>query len=161
MASSLSQMAAVMLDIKNQDEWFYKTKSSLLKEVSPNELYYYSELSFPFPMSNRDFIEHLVLSQDKITRVLTMTVENLPEYIPVKKGIVRIMQSDCKWLVTPVSKTEVLVEFTLFADPAGSIPVWLINALSYYAPLETFKKLKVQLLKPAYQNVSFTFIDNY
>ena len=161
MESSLSQIAAVMLDIKNQDGWFYKTKSSLLKQVSPNELYYYSELYFPFPMSNRDFIEHLVLSQDKITRVLTMTVENLPEYIPVKKGIVRILHSDCKWLVTPVSKNEVLVEFTLFADPAGSIPVWLINAMSYYAPLETFKKLKVQLVKPAYQNVSFTFIDNY
>ena len=67
--ATLCQMAAVMLDINNQDEWFYHTRSRILKEVSQNELYYYAELSFPFPVSDRDFIEHIVLSQDTVTRV--------------------------------------------------------------------------------------------
>ena len=156
--STLSQLAAVMLDIKNQDEWFYHTKSTILKEVSPTELYYHAELSFPFPISNRDFIEHIVLSQNATTRVLTMTVENLPDYIPLRKGFVRVLQSDCQWVVTPLAKKSLQVEFTLFADPAGSIPVWLVNAMSYYGPYETFKKLKTQLLKPAYQDVSLAFI---
>ena len=158
--STLSQLAAVMLDIKNQDEWFYHTKSRILKEISQNELYYYAELRFPFPISDRDFIEHIVLSQDTITRMLTMTVQNLPNFIPPKKGFVRVVHSECKWVVTPVAKKSLHVEFTLFADPAGSIPIWLVNAMSYYGPFETFKKLKSQLLKPEYQNISFAFITN-
>jgi hypothetical protein len=158
--STLSQLAAVMLDIRNQDEWFYHTNSTILKEVTPNELYYHAELSFPFPISDRDFIEHIVLSQNAVTRVMTMTVQNLPDYLPVQKGFVRVMQSECKWVVTPLAKKSLHVEFTLFADPAGSIPVWLVNAMSYYGPYETFKKLKTQLLKPAYQDVSFSFITN-
>jgi START domain len=158
--STLSQLATVLMDIRNQDEWFYHTKSSILKEISPSELYYYSELSFPFPMSNRDFIEHINISQDPVTCVMTMIVQNLPDFIPEKKGVVRILNSQCKWVVTPLTKKSLLVEFTLFADPAGSIPVWLVNAMSYYGPYETFKKLKNQLLKPEYQNVSLAFIKN-
>ena len=158
--STLSQLAAVMLDIKNQDEWFYHTKSRILKEVSQTELYYYAELSFPFPISDRDFIEHIILSQDTVTRALTMTVQNLPDFIPPQKGFVRILHSECKWVVTPLAKKLLHVEFTLFADPAGSIPVWLVNAMSYYGPFETFKKLKSQLLKPEYQDISLRFVTN-
>ena len=158
--STLSQLAAVMLDIKNQDEWFYHTKSRILKEVSPSELYYYAELSFPFPISDRDFVEHIILSQDTVSKVLTMTVQNLPDFIPPQKGFVRVLHSECKWLVTPLAKKSLHVEFTLFADPAGSIPIWLVNAMSYYGPFETFKKLKNQLLKPEYQDVSFEFVTN-
>ncbi|HET7003221.1 MAG TPA: START domain-containing protein [Puia sp.] len=158
--ATLSQMAAVLLDIKSQDEWFYHTKSVLLKEISPYELYYHSELSFPFPFSNRDFIEHIVLSQNAVTRVVTMTVQNLPEFIPPQKDFVRVLHSECKWVVTPLANKTLHVEFTLFADPAGSIPVWLVNAMSYYGPFETFKKLKNQLLKPEYQDISLAFIRN-
>ena len=159
--STLSQLAAVLLDIKNQDEWFYHTSSSVLKEVSPSELYYYAELNFPMPFSNRDFVEHIIISQNPVNLVMTMTVQNIPDFIPPKKGIVRVMQSQCKWVVTPLNKKSLLVEFTLFADPAGSIPVWLINLMSSYGPYETFKKLKTQLLKPEYAHVTLVFIKNY
>ena len=115
---------------------------------------------FPFPMSNRDFIEHINISQDPVTLVMTMIVQNLPDFIPAKKGVVRVLNSQCKWVVIPLNNKSLLVEFTLFADPAGSIPVWLVNAMSYYGPYETFKKLKIQLLKPEYQNVSLAFIKN-
>lgn len=158
--STLSQMTAVLLDIKNQDEWFYHTTSSVLKELSPSELYYYAELNCPMPFSNRDFVEHIMVSQNPDTRVLTMTVQNIPNYIPPKKGIIRVERSQCKWVVTPIDKDSLLVEFTLFADPSGSIPSWLANMMSSYVPFETFKKLKTQLKKPQYQNVSLAFIKN-
>jgi len=158
--SSLSQLTAVLLDIKSQDDWFYHTKSSVLQQVSPSELYYYAELYFPFPCSNRDFIEHIKVTQDTNTKVVTMTVENVPDFISPKSNLVRVIKSQCKWLITPVSKNQTLVEFTLFADPAGSIPTWLINRFSYYGPFETFKKLKIQLKKPEYANQTFSFIIN-
>jgi hypothetical protein len=91
--ASLSEITAALLDIKKQDEWFYHTKSRLLLQVSPSELYYYSEIEFPMPFSNRDFVAHIKLTQDSMTKVVTMNVDNLPDYIPAKNGIVRIFKS--------------------------------------------------------------------
>ncbi len=156
--ATLSQMAAVLLDIKKQDEWFYHTKSSLLLQVSPSELYYYAELSFPMPFSNRDFIEHIKVSQNAVTKIVTMDLQNVPSYILPKSGVIQIVQSDCKWIVTPAGKNSVTVEFTLFANPAGSIPSWMINMFSLYGPFDTFKKLKIQLKKACYLHISLPFI---
>ena len=156
--ATLSQLVAVLLDIKSQDEWFYHTKSFILKPISSSELYYYAELEFPFPFSNRDFVEHITLQQDAVSKVVSMTVENVPEFIPAKQNIVRVLQSSCYWTVTPLGKNLIRVEFTLFADPAGSIPAWVVNMFSLYGPYETFKKLKIQLNKPAYKNAHFPFI---
>jgi START domain len=158
--ATISQMAAVLLDIKSQDEWFYHTKSNVLLQVSPSELYYYAELSFPFPFSNRDFIEHIKVSQNLLTKIMTMEVQNVPDYILPRHGLVRVMKSHCKWTVAPAGKSCITIEFILFADPAGSIPVWLINMFSIYGPFETFIKLKEQLKKPEYTNARFPFIEN-
>ncbi len=156
--ASLSEMAAVLLDISSQDEWFYHTKSIVLLQVSATELYYYSELDFPFPFSDRDFVERIKLCQNPVTKILTMTVDNLPGYVPVKKDKVRVLQSNCGWVISPIGKHTIRIEFTLFADPAGSIPAWLVNMFSVYGPLETFKKMKIQLAKPQYKNISLPFI---
>lgn len=158
--ASISQMAAVLLDIKCQDEWFYHTKSTLLLQVSPSELYYYAEIYFPFPFSNRDFVEHIKLSQNPVTKIMIMDVQNVPDYISPKQDLVRVMKSRCHWVVTPAGKNSIIIEFTLFADPAGSIPIWLINTFSVYGPFETFKKLKIQLNKSKYKNADLAFVKN-
>ncbi len=159
--ATLSQITAVLLNIKSQDEWFYHTKSKVLLDVSPSELYYYAELYFPFPFSDRDFVEHVNLSQDPITKIITMNVQNVPDYISSKKNYVRVLQSSCKWVIRPSGKEHINIEFTLFADPAGSIPIWLVNRFAMYGPFETFKKLKIFIKKPEYVNVSFPFIKNF
>src|SRR4051812_34336512 len=43
-----AQLAAVLLDIKNYTDWAYKTsKATLVKQVSPTELFYYAEITMP------------------------------------------------------------------------------------------------------------------
>ncbi len=156
--ATLSQMTAVLLNIREQDEWFYHTKSTVLKIVSPTELYYYAELDFPIPFDNRDFVEHILLCQNPVTKIVTMEVQNLPDYLPAKKDFVRVTQSHCNWVIKPVGKNLILIEFTLFADPGGSIPSWLVNMMSFHGPFETFRKLKTELQKPEYARVSFSYI---
>ena len=71
--AKLSQMVALIMDVNAGKDWVYGTKSSvLLKRVSPSELYYYSEVDIPFPLSNRDFISHLTVTQDPKTKVVTI-----------------------------------------------------------------------------------------
>jgi hypothetical protein len=43
-------LTAVLLDINNSTEWVYATKKAvLLKQTSPDELFYYSEIDVPCP----------------------------------------------------------------------------------------------------------------
>ncbi|MFT3823634.1 MAG: START domain-containing protein [Chitinophagaceae bacterium] len=155
-----AQLVAVILDVNTGAEWVYSTKSSvLLKKVSPSELYYYSEVSVPWPVSNRDFVSHLIATQDPVTKVVTIDGPTLPNYIPPKDGIVRVGErSSGKWVITARQPRLIHVEYTLQVDPAGSLPAWLVNLFAAKGPFETFKNLKEQLKKPAYANVKLPFI---
>jgi len=157
--ATLSQMVAVVLDVNTGAQWVYSTKSSvLLKQVSPSELYYYSEVSIPWPAANRDFIAALRAVQDPRSRVVTIYGPVFPDYLPVKKDIVRVRRSEGKWIISPLAKGRIKVEYTLRVDPGGDLPAWLVNMFVTKGPFESFKKLKEQLQKPVYVNAKLPFI---
>ncbi len=161
-ATTLSQLVKVLLDIKTTQEWLYSTKSCvLLKQVSPLELYYYSEVNIPWPLSNRDFVAHLKVVQDPHTKIVTMHGPAIEGYVPVKPTIVRVTHSESNWVITPIAKNLCRVEYILQVDPGGSIPVWLINLFAAKGPYETFKKLEIYLKKHAYNKGHSTFIVDY
>lgn len=156
--ATLSQVVAVLMDIKNSEEWLYHTSSNyLIKQVSPSELYYYSMIEVPWPISKRDFIAHIKVSQDAATKVVTVDAPCVPDMVPVKPGVVRIEHSKGKWVLTPAGK-HVNVLYTLHADPGGSIPAWLSNMFITQGPSQSFKKLKVHLQKPIYKNARLDYI---
>lgn len=159
--ATLSQFVAVIMDVNTATEWLYSTKSSsLLKEVSPAEVYYYSEVGLPWPLSNRDFVCHLTARQDPRTRVVTIDGPVVPDYMAEKNGIVRVKHSSGKWIISPADNNMVNIEYTLEADPGGSIPAWLVNLFVTKGPMESFRKLKVQINKPQYKKVQYAFIKN-
>jgi hypothetical protein len=160
--STLTQMVAALLDLKTRPEWIYHTKSiHLVKQVSPSELFYYSEINLPWPAQNRDFVAHLITTQDENTKVVTMDGPVAPTMVPEKDGIVRVKSSLSKWLIFPLSKNEVKVEYTIQLDPGGAIPAWLTNMFASEGPTQSFKALRLQLKKPEYRSASVPFIKNY
>lgn len=157
--TTLTKLTAVVLDANAGVEWVYSTKSStVLKQVSPAEVIYYSEVNLPWPFSNRDFVAHLIAKQDPVTKVVTIDGPVLPGYVPEKKAIVRVSHSSGKWVMIPKGPNLVHLEYTLEADPGGSIPAWLVNMFVTKGPFETFKKLKEQLNKSKYASVKLPFI---
>ncbi|QJD95903.1 START domain-containing protein [Mucilaginibacter robiniae] len=159
--ATTSQLVAALLDVKACTNWVYHTKScTLIKQVSPAELYYYSEISVPWPVQNRDFVAHLTVTQNPETKVVTVDGPAVPGMVPAKDGIVRISHSVGQWVITPAGNDLIKVEYTLQVDPGGSIPAWLTNLFATEGPLQSFKNLRTQLQKPAYKNATFTFIKN-
>lgn len=159
MSSSLAALTAVLMDIDGSKDWVYATKKiTLLKQISPTSLIYYSEIEIPWPASNRDFIVEIRATQDEKTKVVTVDGFNKPAYLPENKNLVRIQQSFSKWLITPLSKGQVKIEYVLQVDPGGNIPTWLINLFATKGPLETFKKLREQVRKKKYAAVSLPYI---
>ncbi|RVU00412.1 lipid-binding protein [Mucilaginibacter limnophilus] len=146
-------LVAVLMDVKNCTEWVYHTKSCVLvKQVSPSELYYYSKISLPWPVENRDFVGHLTVSHDLKTHVITVDGPAVPGFVPEKKSIVRIANSKGRWTITPTGKNHIRVEYVLQVDPGGNLPAWLVNMFAAEGPIQSFKNLKLQVEKPQYQN---------
>jgi len=157
--ATASQLVKVILDVKSCPEWLYHTKvSTLLKQVSPAELYYYSEISIPWPVQNRDFVAHLTVTQNPETKVITIDGPAVNGMVPLKDGIVRVRSSKGLWVITPVKKNFLKVVYTLQVDPGGSIPAWLVNLFAAEGPMKSFQGLKSQIKKPAYQNAELSFI---
>lgn len=156
-----AELAAVVMDVNTATDWVDHLKSSvLIKRVSPNELYYYAEVSLPWPATNRDFVAHLTARQDPDTKVVLIDGPAVPGYMPEKKGLVRINNSIGKWVITPIGSNRVRVEYSLHVDPAGSLPSWLVNMFATDAPLQIFRNLRTELQKPGYKNNYLTLSDN-
>ncbi|WP_461453464.1 START domain-containing protein [Mucilaginibacter sp.] len=159
--ATLSQFVAVLMDIKNSPEWLYHTKfCRVVKEVSPQELYYYSEVTLPWPAENRDFVSHLTVSQNPETKVILVNGPAVPGIVPVNKNLVRVSHSGSVWEITPLSNGNIRVKYTLHVDPGGELPAWLINMFGTEAPIQIFKNLRIELQKPVYKNEVLPFIQN-
>ena len=123
--------------------------SSLIKQVSQNELYYYAEVALPWPASNRDFVAHLIRTENVQTGAITIDGPAVAGLMPEKKGIVRINNSVGKWIITPLDNNHVRVEYALHVDPAGSLPSWLVNMFSGETPMQIFENLRQELKRNA------------
>jgi hypothetical protein len=157
----LNQLVGVLLDIKSSPQWAYKTKSAtVLKQVSPTEVYYYSEISMPWPVVNRDFVGHLIANQNPDTKVVTIDGPVVPDYVPKKKDMVRIEKSIGKWVLTPLNDRETKVEYSLQVDPGGNAPAWLVNTFASEGPTQSLKNLRLQLKKADHKNDPLPFIRN-
>lgn len=154
-----AMIAAVLLDVNTCTEWVYHTKSiKLLKQPSPNEVYYYSEVSLPWPASNRDFTAHLTATQDAETKVVTVDGPAVNGLVPEADGVVRVKESTGKWIITPLDGNRSKVEYTLHVNPAGALPAWLVNMFATEGPTKSFQGLRKQLQKPQFHHVSLAFI---
>lgn len=157
--ATMSQMTAVILDVATTDEWVYSTRScTLLKQISPQEVVYYSEINVPWPASNRDFIARIRVKQDPVTRIVTVDSFNEPDYVPEKDGVVRVPHADGKWIIKPVAPSQLQVEYMLHVDPGGAVPAWLINLFATKGPFESFRNMREHIRKPAYQRVHIPFV---
>lgn len=157
--ASLSSVAALVLDIGNYPSWSFNTKqTSILKTIGPSELYFYSEIHSPWPASNRDLAIHLTVTQDPNSKIMTIHAEELPNYIPVKEGLVRVPLSDEVWTVTLANNGFIKIDYRIRLDPGAGTPAWLINMFSVKGPFETFSHVREQLKAPKYRDTKLSFI---
>lgn len=144
--TKLSVLTAHLLDVANFTHWQYNTiASTVIKKTSLNELVYRSEIEAPWPVSNRDLVMHLKITQNPFTKVMTMELKSMSDLIPEKKDVVRIPRAEGKWVVEPIGENELRIHYTFIVDPGGSVPVWLINLALAEGPYETFRNLKARI----------------
>jgi len=158
--SNLTALVAIVRDVSSHPKWIYRCKTAkILKEVSLQNHYYYNESEAPWPISNRDIITHAVISQDKKTKIVTITSTGVPNFIPPLKDIVRIKKLQAEWKFIPQKKGIIQIKFTMLIDLGGDLPAWIINMAIADGPFETVYNMRKEVIKPKYQNTVYDFIE--
>ena len=147
MDGTFDKLIAVLNNVSHFKDWVYNNKTAyIFKTVSPVEYYYYSETFLPWPISNRDAVEHLKIERDSLNRFLKINATSEPGMVPEKSGKVRVPSSTISWHVTMPNAKTIFINYIFEAEPGGSIPAWLANMFADKGPFESFKKL-AELLK--------------
>jgi hypothetical protein len=145
MPGNFAQLRSILQDIPHFKDWIYCTKSSaLVQQINPNEWIYYTEVSAPWPMSNRDFYSYTKVWIDTVRDQLRISSRNVTTY-PPKPGLVRIPLLRAEWVVTRINRMAMRVEYTLSWDPGGGIPAWIVNLFSTTGPFQSFSQLKKRM----------------
>ncbi len=140
---TLDQLAAILLNIPAYTEWAYATKKSILiKVLAPGKLIYYSEISVPWPATNRCFYASFEMKRDTQYGTLQLISASIPDYKPVPKDLVQLPFSKGTWKVKTISAKSIHIDYTLELDPGGSLPAWILNLFTTKGPWETFENIK-------------------
>jgi len=160
--ATLSQYASIILDIEQYKNWNTEARNArLLKRISETELIYYTDSDAPWPIKDRDLVLHLKLSQDPKTKVITIDLQCLPDYIPAKEDFVRIPLFHSTLKITPISKYKVKANYYLEAEPGGQIPAWVANLVCTRIPINAFTNLKNRVASQADHRPSVASVKNW
>jgi len=158
----LSDLAYILFDVAHHKDWSYGTRFGyVLKKISDSEILFYKEISTPPPLSNRDFVGSLAITQDPVTKVMTVKVKAVDGYLPVKDNLVRVMITIENWTVTPLPDETIKIDYYLKVNPGGSVSPFLVNMFATKAPYETFKSLKEQMLLRKNKPVKYSFLKDH
>jgi hypothetical protein len=142
----VEDVMAHLRDIERSGEWtpdlLYK---STLKEVSDLEAITYSVTSMPWPVLSRDYVLHNKLFLHKERKLLFVISKSIDwEPIPKvgKKRLIRATIGYSNIGIRPAGAGRTYIEWTVFGDPRGSIPTFLVNffqkkmAVGFFQALE-------------------------
>ena len=160
--ATLSQYAAMVLDVEQYHKWQYKAVDPrLVGQANNTELYYYSQVQTPWPTSNRDMIWHMNMRQNPQTKVIVSKLVAKAEYIPKVDGIVRIPEANATLTITPIDKTNVRVHYIIDVDPGGAVPAWIANMFAAQAPWHTFNNLRERIKAQGENRITVPYIEDY
>jgi hypothetical protein len=160
--ASLTNIVAVFLDMKSFIDWSPGAiEAKTLQKVAPNERINYIVTDAPWPVTDRDGVYQFSITQNPTDQSVLVQVTAKEGHYPIQKKRIRITQSTGYWKLIPISKNKTKVIYENHADPAGSLPAWLVNSSTVSLPFNTIKNLRKQAKKEQYQNRQFTFVKDF
>lgn len=141
--ASEDQLIGMLQDISHHKDWSYGTKRTFLVSKKSNDtLVYYSEVSLPWPLSNRDLVIELSVKKDTVNKTLLIQAKSIPGILPVNPGLVRVPFSLALWNVNVLPNKSLKIQYIFRTDPGGALPAWLVNFAASVGPYNSFHKLK-------------------
>lgn len=139
------EIIEILKNANDYVKWYGYTKTSKVLKQEQDVQYNYVETIFPWPYSNRDMVYKMSIDASNSKEVIIL-LEGIPDYMPEKKGIVRMKKAAGSILLKSIGKnTEITYQF--HSEPGNNIPVWLANSSIAELPFKTLLGLRETLKK--------------
>jgi hypothetical protein len=148
----IESVARVLLDFDRYTRWFWKTRESkLIRQGSPTEYFVYMIHDAPYGLPDRDtVIKATVEPQTKTKHYVTLKVTAIPNMMPEKPPLVRMLAEEINLKFTPISENKVEMVTEGYFDPGGVVPAWAANFVQRSAPYAVMLALQRMTEKEEY-----------
>jgi hypothetical protein len=149
---SIGSAVAVIRDIAAYPQWVYMTDTAMVLKTEGNVNYLYSVSKAPWPVSKRDVVYMSRMVQNPDTKEVIITLASVPDYFPLKPGMVRIPEASGFWQFTPMRSGNITVTYQVHSETGGSIPSWLSNMAATEAPYNILQNLRERVKLEKYRD---------
>ena len=138
--SDIESILKFILDFDNSYKWMYRLEESKILEKSNDTLFYvYFKMEMGWPLKKRDLVSDVkILREDNI---VTVDLTSTPEYIPLDKNLIRIIDSKSTWTLSKIDSNKTKVTLQSYAE-IDNIPSFVIDMFILDGPLHSMKNLR-------------------
>lgn len=156
--STLSGFLHFIQDTNNIPKWLDNASNSqILEKIDKQTIIFKTQFKGFWPIKARDLITHSHYWQNedlsveiKIRNAATETIHNSNNIV------INIISAH--WLITPISKNTIQIEYIFIADAKGAIPKWIVNRMTLKSTWKTLANLQQQLPQSIWQKHELTHI---
>jgi hypothetical protein len=149
--SNLSGILELIDSVSEYPKWMKNCiESARLKKINESSGYTYYVIKAPWPVSDRDACIYYKVTQDTNTRILTISLKAVKDYLPQKSGRVRIPSLQGSWQLIPIAKGVTKIIYQVHCDIGGIIPAIIINAYITETPFSNLSHIKKIVESPLY-----------
>lgn len=141
MPGSIQKLKKILTDIEKYPDWLPDCKTArIVERPSANNITYHMKLKAPFPFTNRDIIQQIILKETD--EKLEVEIINRPNKVDELKNYIRMPVAYGKWVIYQISENEIDIRLKYLADPGGNIPAWMVNTFMVKNPHLSIKNIR-------------------
>lgn len=153
----IQNLMAVMIDPTSCVAWVHGCVESYgFGDGSFQDRYAYSVNDMPWPVTDRDYVLHIVTEGREANGEVVMNLNAVPNRREEIDGFVRVDRSDTVYRFVPEGDQTRMI-WLQHTDPNGSLPSWLVNSLLVDIPIKSLQNLEQVAGQPKYQNHSLVY----
>lgn len=145
------RLVTVLNDYDSYPKWLYLFDGAReVKRDGPLHRFLYLTTDMPWPAANRDMGVELTVRQAITPRdeSIVIDIRNKDDLVPRTKGYVRVKKIIGTLTFQRMGSDELDVTFEALVDPAGRLPMWLVNVMASDIPYYTLSALRRLMLSP-------------
>lgn len=141
-----AKVVAMLEDIHHTDWWDKNVRMVKVISYEKNRsAKYYIEYDLPWPVIDRDLAVEVRVEHDVQNGTTKIIAGPLNGVVPVNPDKVRIKAYSQSWTVKEAGPGTCHVVLEGYADPAGSVPDWLINSIIVDSPLKLIRQVRSRM----------------
>ena len=159
----LPRVLGVLGDARRRVEWMERCMESWeIEKLGDTGQIAYNRTKATWPVSDRDVVVRGGTVFDVDRREIRVTFQDTTHpKVPPKSGVVRLGFLRGHWLLRPYDGgRHTWVEYQAHADPAGSLPTFVVNMVSKTLPYKTLLRLRDQVKRSQYPEVEKRLLAN-